>query len=180
MDTSMGLTPLEGLVMGTRSGDLDPGVLLHLARTGHFTIDELDDLITHRSGLMGLTGRSDMRDVVDAANAGDGAARVALEVVAHRIRKYIGAYTAVLGGLDVLTFTAGVGENNPTVRERAVEGLEHLGIRLDPTRNAANSHAPRLISADDSPVTVLVVPTDEELAIARHTMAVVRTSWQRP
>jgi len=167
IDTSMGLTPLEGLVMGTRSGDLDPGVLLHLARTANYTPAELETLLTRRSGLLGLTGRADTRDVVAAAARGDDAARLALDVVGHRLRKYIGGYLAVLGGLEVLTFTAGVGENSAEVRARALGGLEHLGIVLDPARNVADSHRARTISADHSAVQVLVVPTDEEWLIAQ-------------
>ncbi|RNI23833.1 acetate/propionate family kinase [Flexivirga caeni] len=173
VDTSMGMTPLEGLVMGTRAGDLDPGILLQLARTGDYDVDALDHLISRRSGLLGLTGRSDMRDVCAAAESGDEAALLALDVVGHRLRKYVGAYAAVLGGLDVLTFTAGVGENSAPVRSRAVAGLEFLGIRLDSARNECAERGARRISTDDSAVTVLVVPTNEELAIARHTLAVV-------
>lgn len=170
IDTSMGMTPLEGLVMGTRGGDLDPGVLLHLASTGRHSDEELQELVSRRSGLLGLTGHSDMRDVVAAARQGDDAARGALDVVAHRLRKYIGAYFAVLGGLDVLTFTAGVGENSAPVRALALDGLEHLGIQLDPARNTADSRSARVISTDASRVHVLVVPTDEELPIARHVL----------
>lgn len=172
VDTSMGLTPLEGLVMGTRSGDLDPGILLHLARAGMST-DELDDLLNRRSGLLGLTGKSDMRDVSEAADRGDAAALLALEIWAHRIRHYVGAYLAVLGGLDVVVFTAGIGENNPALRARALAGLEFLGIAVDPARNTAASRDAREISPPDAAVRVLVIPTDEELEIARQTLAVI-------
>ncbi|MFI7587141.1 acetate/propionate family kinase [Spongisporangium articulatum] len=164
--TSMGLTPMEGLVMGTRGGDLDPGAVLHLLRQG-MSLDEVDTLLNKRSGLLGLTGHADMRDVQTAAADGDAAAGLALDVYAHRVQQYIGGYLALLGGLDVLVFTAGVGENSAEVRASAVEGLEHLGIALDPARNTSGS-GPRVISRDGSPVTVLVVPTDEELQIARH------------
>jgi acetate kinase len=173
VDTSMGLTPLEGLVMGTRSGDIDPAVVFHLARTAGMTIDDLDDLLNHRSGLRGLTGEGDMRAVHRRIAAGDGRARLGLDVYVHRLRKYIGAYAAVMGGLDVLSFTAGVGENDPVVRAETAAGLDHLGIRVDPGRNAAPSGDARVISPDRAAVTVMVVPTDEELAIARQALALV-------
>ncbi|SDO81927.1 acetate kinase [Nakamurella panacisegetis] len=167
VETSMGLTPLEGLVMGTRSGDLDPGAILHLLRTGGLDVDGLDALLNRRSGLLGLSGVSDFRDLADLVAAGDADATVALDVYCHRIRKYIGAYLAVLGGVDVITFTAGVGENAADVRARIMTGLEGLGISVDPARNAVRSSEPRIISPDGAPVTVMVIPTDEELAIAR-------------
>ena len=174
VETSMGLTPLEGLVMGTRSGDLDPGVVFHLARTGGLSIDEIDNLLNRRSGMLGLAGVSDFRDLDALIDGGDADAAVALDVYCHRVRKYIGAYLAVLGGADVVTFTAGVGENAATVRAKVLAGLEGLGLVLDPERNAVRSPQPRVISADRSPVTVMVVPTNEELAIARATLALVR------
>jgi acetate kinase len=175
VDTSMGLTPLEGLVMGTRSGDLDPAIPFHLHRVAGLTIDELDDLLNRRSGMLGLSGHADMREVIDAAAGGDESAALALEVYLHRIRHYIGAYAAVLGGLDALVFTAGVGENSDVVRAGAVRGLEFLGIAIDPAANAARGDTARIISAADSPVAVLIVPTDEELEIARQTVERVRT-----
>ncbi|MGK9147415.1 acetate kinase [Plantibacter flavus] len=171
VDTSMGMTPLEGLVMGTRSGDLDPAVLFHLHRKAGLGFEELDTLLNRRSGLLGLSGTGDMRDVTDAAAQGDEAAKLALEVTIHRLRHYLGAYLAVLGGLDVVVFTAGVGENAPLIRAGAVQGLEGLGIVLDEERNATRVPGIRVISTDDSPVTVLVVPTNEELEIARQTVA---------
>ena len=174
VDTSMGMTPLEGLVMGTRSGDLDPAVLIHLARRAHLSTDDLDELLNRRSGLLGLSGRGDMRDVRQAARGGDESAALALGVTVHRLRHYIGAYTAGLGGLDALTFTAGVGENDAALRAEVLTGLEVLGIRLDPERNASPSHDARIISADGSPVTVLVVPTNEEREIARQSLQAVR------
>ncbi|WP_223694347.1 acetate/propionate family kinase [Leifsonia poae] len=173
VDTSMGMTPLEGLVMGTRSGDIDPAVLVHLSRRANLDTDALDDLLNRRSGLLGLSGRGDMRDVLNAADRGEPAARVALDTYLHRLKHYIGAYLAILGGLDVLTFTAGVGENAAAVRAGALDGLAGIGIRLDQERNAARSSVARIISTDDSPVTVLVVPTDEELEIARQTLVAV-------
>jgi acetate kinase len=173
VETSMGLTPLEGLVMGTRSGDVDPGLLLHLHRALGMSFDDIDDLLNRRSGMLGLAGASDLRDVHKAVDAGDRQARLALDVYCHRIRKYIGGYAAVLGGLDAVTFTAGVGENDAVLRAAVVEGLGFLGISVDPVRNAVRSPEPRVISPDDAQVTVLVVPTNEELAIARATLAVV-------
>ena len=170
--TSMGLTPLEGLVMGTRGGDLDPGAVLHLLRTG-MSVDEVDTLLNRRSGLAGLTGSGDLRDVLAAAARGDERAGLALDVHAHRIRGYVGAYLAHLGGLDALVFTAGVGENSPEVRARVVGGLGHLGLELDPARNGARDRGPRAISPHGAAVPVLVVPTNEELQIARHALAAV-------
>ncbi|PPF82251.1 acetate kinase [Subtercola sp. Z020] len=172
-DTSMGLTPLEGLVMGTRSGDLDPAVLIHLHRKAGLGFDELDTLLNRRSGLVGLSGRGDMRDVVEAAESGDDAAALALEVYLHRLKHYVGSYIAVLGGVDAIVFTAGVGENSVAVRGRALAGLERLGIRIDPERNASPERGPRVISTDDSAVAVLVIPTNEELEIARQSLSVI-------
>jgi len=170
VDTSMGMTPLEGLVMGTRSGDLDPGALFHLARAG-LTTPELDTLLNRRSGILGLSGHGDMRDLVEAMRSGDAASRLAFDVYVHRVRHYLGAYLAQLGGADAIVFTAGVGENSPDVRAGALAGLEGLGIRLDETRNSARSAEPRRISPDDAPLAVLVVPTNEELEIARQSLA---------
>ncbi|KZX20808.1 Acetate kinase [Rathayibacter tanaceti] len=169
----MGMTPLEGLVMGTRSGDLDPAVVFHLARKAGLSIDDLDTLLNRRSGLLGLSGRGDMRDVQEASDAGDQRARAALEVYYHRLRHYVGAFYAQLGRVDAIVFTAGVGENVPAVRAGALRGLEGLGIELDPERNAARDRGARRISSDDSRVAVLVIPTDEELEIARQSLSVV-------
>ncbi|GAA1633511.1 acetate/propionate family kinase [Georgenia ruanii] len=173
VDTSMGLTPLEGLVMGTRTGDIDPATVFHLARNAGMSIDEVDDLFNKRSGLKGLTGENDLRQVHRLIEEGDAAAKLGLGVYTHRLRKYVGAYAAVMGGLDALTFTAGVGENDAVVRAGAVAGLGFLGIELDPEKNAARSKEPRVISTDGSRVTVLVVPTNEELAIARQAMSLL-------
>ena len=173
VDTSMGLTPLEGLVMGTRSGDLDPAVLIHLARRAGQSIDDLDDLLNRRSGLQGLAGISDMRDLVARRGAGDEAAALAFDVYVHRLRAYAGAYLAELGGADVISFTAGVGENAPLVRAEALATLDFAGVRIDPARNAARSARIRIISTDDSAITVLVVPTNEELEIARQSLQAV-------
>jgi len=166
IDTSMGLTPLEGLVMGTRSGDVDPGALLHLLRGG-LSVDELDRVLNSRSGLFGLAGSADMRDVTAAAAAGDEHAALALDVWAHRIRHYVGAYLAQLGGLDALVFTAGIGENAADLRARALDGLGHLGLALDESRNTSTAREARFISPEGAPIAVLVVPTNEELAIAQ-------------
>lgn len=172
VETSMGLTPLEGLVMGTRSGDLDPAVLFQLRRRTGMTVDELDTLLNKRSGLLGLSGKSDMRDVEAGVDAGDPAATLAFDVYIHRLRAYAGAYLAQLDGVDVISFTAGVGENSPRVRAGAVATLGFAGVELDPERNERRERGIRVISMDASPVTVLVVPTNEELEIAQQTLGV--------
>ncbi|MET7638525.1 acetate kinase [Streptomyces sp. NPDC005438] len=173
VDTSMGLTPLEGLVMGTRSGDLDPAVVLHLSRVAGYSIDEIDDLLNRRSGLVGLCGDNDMREIRRRRDEGDPAARLAFEVYVHRVRKYVGAYYAVLGRVDAVTFTAGVGENAAAVRGAALSGLEGLGLEVDPVRNEEPSRRARLISPPDARVAVAVVPTDEEMEIATQTYRLV-------
>lgn len=173
VDTSMGLTPLEGLVMGSRAGDLDPGILVHLVRHEGLDVDALEDLLHHDSGIVGLTGRADFRDLEDGLEAGDEACRLAWDVYCHRVRKYVGAYHAVLGGADAVVFTAGVGENSARLRTDVLAGLERLGIEVDPARNAADDREVRTVSADTSAIAVLVVPTDEELAIAEATRAVL-------
>ena len=172
VDTSMGMTPLEGLVMGTRSGNVDAGILFHLGRAG-FTLPELDVMLNRHSGLLGVAGDGDMRDVQTAASAGDAAAELALDVYTHRLRHYLGAYLVELGGADAVVFTAGVGENSAPTRAAALAGLEWLGIELDGSRNEAVSREARIISTDESAVAVLVVPTNEELEIARQAVAVV-------
>jgi acetate kinase len=179
VDTSMGLTPLEGLVMGTRSGDLDPAILLHLHRVGGLSVDEIDDLLNRRSGLVGLCGDNDMREIDRRIAVGDEQARLAFDIYVHRLRKYVGAYYAVLGRVDAVVFTAGVGENAVSVRVAAMSGLESLGIELDRTLNAARSHEPRLVSAGGSRVAVAVVPTDEELEIAGQTFEMVENAQER-
>jgi acetate kinase len=171
VDTSMGLTPLEGLVMGTRSGDVDPALVLHVVRTRNLPTDEIDAVLNSRSGMLALAGDHDMREVQRRVAAGDSAARLALDVYCYRIRKYVGAYLAVLGGADAIAFTAGVGENDAVVRERSLAGLERLGISVDPARNAAGE---TVISPDGSPVAVLVIPTDEELEMATQAASLVR------
>lgn len=173
VDTSMGLTPLEGLVMGTRSGDIDPGLIFFLHREAGMSVDAIDNLLNKRSGMIGLTGASDFRDVWARIDAGDAQAAIGLDVYIHRLLHYLGAYTAVLGGVDAITFTAGVGENDSRIRALVCERLAWLGVRLDAARNAERSDDPRVISAGDSAVTVLVVPTNEELQMAREVSAVI-------
>jgi acetate kinase len=172
VETSMGLTPLEGLVMGTRSGDIDPAALVHLSRRAGLSIDDLDALLNTRSGLKGLAGRSDMRDILAGREQGDAASTLAFDVYVHRLRAYAGAYIAQLGGVDVISFTAGVGENAAAVRAEAMATLGFAGVEIDPDRNAARERGIRRISTDSSRVTVLVVPTNEELQIARQTAQV--------
>ena len=172
-DTSMGLTPLEGLVMGTRTGDIDPAVIAHLSRSAGMTIDEIDDLINKRSGMLGLTGYSDMRDVHAASDNGDHDAQLGLQIYYRRIRGYVGRYFALLGSLDSITFTAGVGENDDIVRLNSLSGLESLGIVMDAERNAGRKKAPTLVSADSSRVQVWVIPTNEEREIAVQSIAAV-------
>ncbi|WP_343575630.1 acetate kinase [Mycobacterium sp.] len=167
VETSMGLTPLEGLVMGTRSGDIDPGVVSHLHREAGMSVEDVESMLNHQSGLLGLAGERDFRRLRQMIESGDNAAQLAYDVFIHRLRKYVGAYLAVLGHTDVVTFTAGVGENVAAVRLDALSGLAGLGIRIDEQRNAQRAKGSRRISTDASPVAVLVVPTDEELAIAR-------------
>lgn len=174
VDTSMGLTPLEGLVMGTRSGDIDPSVYALLSRQAGMDPAEVDTLLNKKSGLMGQLGMSDFRDITAAVESGDENAKLTLGMWAHRVKKYVGAYAFILGGLDVITFTAGIGENASLARSSALEGLEEFGIILDEEANAQRKKEPWIISAPESKVTVLVYPTNEELAIAQQTLAVAR------
>ena len=165
----MGLTPAEGLIMGTRSGDLDPAILLYLMRQQGWSPEEVDQLINKKSGLLGVSGVSnDMRDVISAMEKGNPRAALALEIFCYRVKKYIGAYAAAMGGLDAIVFTGGIGENNPNVRERMCEGLEFLGVKLNKTANEA-AKGERDISCEDAAARVLVIPTNEELMIARET-----------
>lgn len=173
IDTSMGLTPLEGLVMGTRTGDIDASVYVHLHRQAGMSAEEVDTLLNKQSGMQGMCGMSDFRDIETAIRNGDQQAAVALDVYAHRLRKYIGGYAFALERLDAITFTAGIGENAALVRERALAGLEGFGIVLDLEANGRRSSEPRIISAPESAVAVLVVPTNEELEIARQVLAEV-------
>ncbi|WP_016907336.1 acetate kinase [Streptomyces xiaopingdaonensis] len=173
LDTSMGLTPLEGLVMGTRSGDVDPAVVFHLHRVAGMSLDEIDTLLNRDSGLRGLCGENDMRQIRKRRTEGDAAAQLAFDIYIHRLKKYIGAYFAVLGRVDALVFTAGVGENSADVRAAAVAGLDGFGLAVDPELNTADASGPRLVSPPDAGVAVGVVPTDEEWEIARQTYALV-------
>ncbi|MET0702187.1 MAG: acetate kinase [Mycobacterium sp.] len=173
VDTSMGLTPMEGLVMGTRSGDLDPGVIMYLWRAAKMSVEDIETMLNRRSGVLGLGGQIDFRELHQRIDDGDEQARLAYDVYIHRLRKYIGAYLAVLGSTGVITFTAGVGENDAAVRRDALTGLAPLGIELDEHLNDSPARGPRLISADRSPITVLVIPTNEELAIARACLTVL-------
>lgn len=173
IETSMGLTPLEGLVMGSRTGDIDPAAVFHLMRNADMNVDELDDLFNKKSGMMGMTGFGDMREVHRLVAEGDENAKLALDIYVHRIVSYIGAYTAQLGGLDVLTFTAGVGENDEIVRRMVCEKLAPFGVKLDNDKNDTRSKEPRIISTPDSTVTVVVYPTNEELAIAQRANEIV-------
>ncbi|WP_030057474.1 MULTISPECIES: acetate kinase [Streptomyces] len=179
VDTSMGLTPLEGLVMGTRSGDIDAGVVFHLHRVGGLSIDEIDDLLNRRSGLRGLCGENDMREIMRRADEGDADARLAFDAYVHRLRKYIGGYYAVLGRVDAIAFTAGVGENAAPVRAAATAGLDELGIAVDPELNSVRSGEARIISPEFARVAVAVVPTDEELEIARQAFALVHREGEQ-
>jgi acetate kinase len=176
VDTTMGFTPLDGLVMGTRCGALDPGLILHLLREPGASVDALERLLNHRSGLRGLSGGSgDLRDVLDARADGDAAAELAFEVYVHRLRSHIGAMLGALGGLDAIVFTAGVGENSAAVREAALAPFEFLGVRLDPQRNAQPQRDAD-VAAPGSAVRVLVVRAREEWAIARAAADVARTA----
>jgi acetate kinase len=177
VETSMGMTPLEGLVMGTRPGDIDPGALLQLQRCGEFDADQLDELLNKRSGLKGLTGINDMREIERRAAAGDEDCRRAIDIYVHRIRKYIGAYAVAMNGVDAIAFTAGVGENSSMIRQRCLERLDILGAVLDPTRNRnvrlSDAQPIDAIAADSSRVQLLVVRADEELAIARESATIL-------
>ncbi|MBZ8176536.1 acetate/propionate family kinase [Corynebacterium sp. 3HC-13] len=168
VDTSMGMTPLSGLVMGTRSGDIDPGIVFHLARNAGMSIDELDTLLNKQSGVKGLSGVNDFRELRKMIEAENQDAWLAYNVYIHQLRRYIGSYMIALGRVNAITFTAGVGENDRYVRADALAGLEPYGIKIDPERNAGPNTGAREISTDDSAVKVFVVPTNEELAIAQY------------
>ena len=174
VDTSMGMTPLEGLIMGTRCGDLDPAVPFFLAGATGRPPGELLALLNEESGLKGICGANDMREVHRKAAAGDPSASLAIDMYGYRVKKYIGAYTAVLGRVDALVFSGGIGENDAEVRRRACEGMELLGIALDESRNGSPSSVPREIQREGMPVKVLVVPANEELEIALQTVACIR------
>ena len=174
VDTSMGLTPLEGLMMGTRSGDVDPSAVLSIMKKEGLTPDQMSDLLNKQSGVFGISGiSSDIREVEEAIKAGNERAALAMQMYDYRIKKYIGAYAAAMGGLDILVFTAGVGEHQADVRAGSVSGLEFMGIKLDEVANNRNFGEEEIISTPDSKVKVVVVPTDEELLIASDTLALL-------
>ncbi|MBI2842465.1 MAG: acetate kinase [Armatimonadetes bacterium] len=173
VDTSMGFTPAEGLVMGTRSGDIDPAIPIFLERDLGMTPEQVDDLINKQSGLLGVSGKSsDMRDIEELAGSGDKRSALALEIFCYRVRKYIGSYAAAMGGLDAIVFTGGIGENSSVVRAKTTEGLEFLGVRLDPEENRT-ARGETDISRADAKVKVLVIPTNEERMIARETAEIM-------
>lgn len=179
IDTSMGFTPLEGLIMGTRSGDIDAGVIFYLLRNQNLTVDKVDNILNRKSGLKGITsskesaGLSDMRDIEAKAAKGDEKAKLALDMVAYRISKYIGAYFVALNGLDCIVFTAGIGENSVILREMVISNLECLGISINKKLNE-NVIGEKIISSDDSKVKVLVIPTNEELVMAKDAEKIVK------
>ena len=174
VDTSMGLTPLEGLVMGTRSGDLDPAIIDFVGKKEGLSLDEMNEVLNKKSGMLGISGvSSDGRDLEAAAETGNKRAQLALEVFDYRVIKYIGAYAAAMNGVDAIAFTAGIGENNIKMRKDVCSSLTYLGVKLDEEKNNVRGEE-RIISADDSKVQVLLVPTNEELAIARETLALVK------
>ncbi|MGY2130944.1 acetate/propionate family kinase [Hymenobacter sp. HD11105] len=173
VDTSMGFGPLSGLVMGTRSGDLDPSIIFHLVQERGYELTQVQTLLNKESGMLGLTGFSDMRDITKALLAGDAAAELAYDLYAYRIQKYIGAYAAALNGLDAVVFTAGVGENDTRIRARVCQNLEFFGLHLDEDRNQASGKGLREINQAAARVKILVVPTNEELAIARQCFALL-------
>jgi len=169
VDTSMGMTPVAGIIMGTRSGNIDPGILFYLAKRRGMTLEDLDHVLTHESGLKGICGFNDMRDIHKEATKGDARARLALDMFVYRIKKYIGNYLAILGRLDGIVFTAGIGEHDVEIRERCCEKLERLGIVLDAEKNRSPHEGPLQINTPESSVALFVIPTNEELEIAQQT-----------
>jgi len=179
----MGFTPLEGLIMGTRSGDLDPAIIPYIMKREGITAQQVVNVLNKKSGVLGITGKyTDRRDVIKAAEEGDERAKLALKMESYRIKKYIGAYMAALGRVDAVVFTAGVGEMAWQIREMALENLENLGIRLDKERNrkAVSRNKEFLISTDDSPVKVFVIPTDEELVFTEDVVAIIEGRYDVP
>jgi acetate kinase len=173
VDTTMGFTPLEGLLMGTRSGDIDPAIVLYIMGKEGLTMAEVNALLNKHSGLVGISGvSSDMREIIREMKNGNMRAKLAFDVFCYRVKKYIGAYAAVMGGVDAIVFTAGIGENSPDVRKSVCEGLEFLGIKIDDEKNNSPERE-KIITTDDSPVKVLVIPTNEELVIALDTAEIV-------
>jgi acetate kinase len=181
VDTSMGLTPVEGLMMGTRSGDVDPGVIYFLSTTAHLSMDKIYDMLNRDSGLLGVSGVSnDMRELIEQAERGNSRCRLAVEMFTYRVKKYIGTCAAVLDGVDVIVFTAGIGSNSPTIRSMICDGLGYLGVRLNRERNSSSSNTDREISSPSSKVRVLVIPTDEEKMIALDTVEVAGRLLKEP
>lgn len=173
IDTSMGITPLEGVIMGTRSGSMDPAVVQYICNNEHISVDEMLTICNKKSGLLGISGlSSDMRDIDKAADEGNERANIARDMLVYGIRKYIGSYAAAMNGVDVIVFTAGIGENNCALRERVMQGFEYLGAKLDPAKNAG-CREEAVISTDDSKVKICVIPTNEEIVIARDTLCIV-------
>ena len=175
VDTSMGMTPLEGLIMGTRCGDIDPAIIFYLKRKTGLTRDEVETLLNKNSGLKGICDIIDMREIIKSAQAGDSRAQLAIEMVCYRIKKYIGAYYAVLGRVDALVFTAGIGEKSALIRERACQGLTHLGLEIDPSKNSSPSKNAFEIQTQNSAAKILVIPTNEELEIAQETVVCIES-----
>ena len=179
-DTSMGITPLEGLVMGTRSGDMDCALPFYIMRQTGMTADEMDNALNKKSGLLGLTGlSSDRRDIAEAAEKGNPDAQLGVDMECYRLKKYFGAYIAAIGPVDAIVYTAGVGEHSAMIRGKALEGLEHLGIKIDPKKNKLSNtgNAETCISADDSKVKVFVIPTDEELVMTEDAVKIMEGTY---
>jgi acetate kinase len=176
IDTSMGMTPLEGLIMGTRSGDIDPTIIFYLGRQTGLGSDDVESILNQNSGLKGICDKNDMREIEVLAQAGNPRAQLAIKMYCYRIKKYIGAYYAVLGRLDALVFTGGIGENSTINRAGSCQGLSHMGIEVDPDKNAKRSKTAFEIQTDDSPVNILVVPTNEELEIAEQTLERIQSA----
>ena len=175
IDTSMGMTPLEGLIMGTRCGDIDPAIVFYLKRKTGLTRDEVETLLNKNSGLKGICDIIDMREIIQSAQAGDSRAQLAIDMVCYRIKKYIGAYYAVLGRVDALIFTAGIGEKSALIRERACQGLTHLSVEVDPLKNSSPSKNAFEIQTQNSTTKILVIPTNEELEIAQETVVCIQS-----
>jgi acetate kinase len=175
IENSLGFGPMNGLIMGTRSGDIDPSVIFYLHNKLGKNIDEINTLLQRQSGMQGLTGYSDLREIQAAAESGDTDCKHALELASYRIKKFIGSYTAVLNGVDAIVFTAGIGENSSLMREMSCKNLEYLGIELDQDKNAIRSKGIREIQTKNSKVKILVVPTNEEIEIARQSYALLKT-----
>jgi acetate kinase len=175
VDTSMGMTPLEGLIMGTRSGDIDPAIIFYLGKKTGLSQDEIESLLNKHSGLKGICGVNDMREIARMADRGDESARLAIEMYCYRIKKYIGAYYTVLGHVDALVFTAGIGENAADIRLRSCTGLSQIGIEVDKNKNNRKTNGVREIQSDRSSVNILIIPTDEELEIAEQTVAKIQS-----